>query len=248
MLFTSLGEKKDGGARMRYRLLLTRCGFSLALLCTACKKTQSPAQQKALDVVPAAPATATEPAAPATGTQLVLTSTHFTGEIRRGQQFEKSFAMNMIFRLEPYAGNDSGWSIRIVPGADVASAAMDCIGAIEEPAHGNTKLAIDPPGDVAGQTPFWKQREFSFIGNAADCKTAWELMNDANYGTKLSDQEREEASTKLSKIPTQHGAFRVIDAAFGPRTPANEQGTIEELKFEVELGESIGTAQKSTTP
>lgn len=238
-LFFFLMEKKDGGPGMRSRLLLTRCGFSLVLLCSACKKTQGPAQQNALHGVPAASATATPPA---------LTSTHFSGEIRRGQSFEKSFAVSMIFRLEPYAGDDSGWSIRIVPGADAASDAIDCIGAIEEPAHGDTKLAIDPPDNVAGQASSWKQREFSFIGNAADCRTAWQLMNEANYGTNLSDKEREEASTKLGKIPTQRGTFRIVDAVFGLRTSANEQGTIEQLKFDVELDASVGTSQKSTAP
>jgi hypothetical protein len=220
---------------MRSRLLLTLCGFSLASLCGACKETQDPEQRNAPRIVPAASTEAKQPA---------IISVHFTGEVRRGQKFEKSLAPTMIFRLEPYAGNDSGWSIRIVPGEDAASDAMDCIGAVEEPAHGDTKLAIDPPGDADGETASWKHREFSFIANPADCKAAWQLMNDANYGTKLSDKEREEASTKLGKIPTQHGAFKIVDAAFGPRTSANEQGTIEHLKFEVELGASTDTAQK----
>ena len=216
---------------MRGRLLLTLCGFSLALLCSACRKTQDPARQNASRVVPAASTAVMQPA---------FMSAYFTGEVRRGQKFEKSFAASMIFRLEPYAGNDSGWSIRIVPGTDAVSDAMDCIGAVEEPAHGDTTLAIDPPGNADGETASWKRREFSFIGNAADCKAAWQLMNDANYGMKLSDKEREEASTKLGKIPTQHGTFRIVDAVFGPPTPANEQGTIEHLKFEVELDASIG--------
>jgi hypothetical protein len=210
---------------------------SLALMCTACNKTQSapqsPVQQNVGSVVPTAFA------------QPGFASARFSGEVRRGQKFEKSFAANMIFRLEPYAGSDSGWSIRIVPGADAASEAMDCIGAIEEPTHGDTKLVIEPPGDSGGETASWKKRDFLFIGNAADCKTAWQLMNEANYGTKLSDKEREEASTKLGKIPTQHGAFRIVEVRLGPREAANEHGSIELLKFEAEFGASTDTAQKS---
>jgi hypothetical protein len=221
------------------RLVFIFCGVSLALLCAACKKTQARQQRNAFRAVPMA----------AAGTaQAASAIAYFSGEVNRGQKFEKSFAPNTIFRLEPYAGNDSGWSIRIVPGADAASQAIDCIGAIEEPAHGDTKLAIDLPADSGAETASWKKRDFSFVGNAADCKTAWQLMNDANYGTNLSDKEREEASAKLGKIPTQHATFRILETVVGPRTASNEKGTIERLKFEVEFAASATAAPKSTVP
>jgi hypothetical protein len=41
-------------------------------------------------------------------------------------------------------------------------------------------------------------------------------MNSANYNSKLSDKEREEAGIKLGQIPTSHGIFTILDAHFGP--------------------------------
>ncbi len=63
-------------------------------------------------------------------------------------------------------------------------------------------------------------------------------MNSANYNPKLSDKEREEFGIKLGQIPTRHGVFTILDAHFGPATPQNGRGTIEWLKFEVDLSGS----------
>jgi hypothetical protein len=150
----------------------------------------------------------------------------------------------MVFRLEPYAGNDSGWTIRIAPGADSAASSVDCIGAVETPSHGDTKLEIELPEDGVLQNAAWKLREFEFVGSSPDCKTAWSLMNAANYVNKLSANEREQASTKLGQIPTKHGKFSILDARSGPATAANQHGTLEWLKFEVDLTASAGSAGK----
>jgi hypothetical protein len=63
-------------------------------------------------------------------------------------------------------------------------------------------------------------------------------MNDANYGSKLSEAERDQANIKLGQIPTGHGKITILDARFGPATPQNAHGTLEWLKFEVELSGS----------
>lgn len=226
---------------MRTRLVAKSCVLLLPLIFIACTKTQSSGSPNAARVVPAATAAS---AASAQFDQLGL---HFTGEVRRGQPFEKLFASDMVFRLEPYAGNDSGWTIRIAPGRDSAAATMDCIGAVSEPLHGDTRTAIDPPErDTPGGA--WKNREFDYVGNGSDCKTAWRLVNEANYASKLSDQEREEASTKLGQIPTTHAKFAILDARSAPANAANPRGTLEWLKFEVDLNASAGasTAKSSS--
>jgi hypothetical protein len=170
-------------------------------------------------------------------------ATHFSAEIVRNEEFQRIFAPKMMFRLEPYGGNDSGWSIRIAPISGSGGPAIDCIGAVETPLHGDTKIEIEPPQNGAAQNPTWKRREFSYVASESDCKTAWDWMNNANYNSKLSDNEREEASTKLEQLPTHRGVFTVLDARFGPATPQNERGTIEWMKFEVDLS---GSSPKPT--
>ena len=160
-------------------------------------------------------------------------SSHFTGEVRRGEEFTQLIGPGMEFRLEPYAGNDSGWSMRLAPGTDADARTMDCIGAVEEPLHGNTRLEIEPPENAKTPDAGWKRREFQFVASAPDCRQAWRLANEANYPSKLSDKQRDEASIKLGQIKRNHGRFTVLGARLG--TAAGKQGTLEWLKFEVDV-------------
>jgi len=126
----------------------------IALPWIACKKSQPSITTM---VGPVAVKPAAEPLRGAKGGE----STHFTGEVRRGDEFKQLIGPGMEFRLEPYAGNDSGWSIRLAPGTDANARTMDCIGAVEEPLHGNTRLEIEPLEN--GKTPdvSWKTRGVS---------------------------------------------------------------------------------------
>lgn len=217
---------------MQTRSIALLASFAFSLLGIACKNSQPTAvPARARDVLPApvAPVAAAWPAEP---------SMHFTAEVVRNEEFQRIFAPKMMFRLEPYGGNDSGWSIRIAPSSESGGPAIDCIGAVETPLHGDTKIEIEPTPNGATESPAWKRREFSYVASASDCKTAWDLMNNANYNSKLSDKEREDASTKLVQLPTRHGVFTVLDARLGPATPQNERGTIERMKFEVDLSGS----------
>jgi hypothetical protein len=225
---------------MPTRLVAKLGVLSLPLIFIACNKTQSSVATNAARVAPT-------PLAPASSTPTEFSQTimKFSGEVKQGQQFEKPFASDMVFRLVPYAGNDSGWTIRIAPGADSAASSVDCIGAVETPSHGDTKREIEPAADGALQNVPWKLREFEFVGSAPDCKMAWSLMNIANYANKLSAKEREQASAKLGEIRTRHGKFSILEARSGPATAGNQHGTLEWLKFEVDLSASAGSAGKS---
>ncbi len=217
---------------MQTRSITMLTGFAFSLCCIACKKTQSnPTPASASHALPS-------PLASAVAALPMEPSLHFTAEVARNEEFQRIFATKMTFRLEPYAGTDSGWSMRIAPVSDSGGPAIDCIGAVETPLHGDTKIEIEPPQNGASQDVAWKRREFEYVGTASDCKTAWLLMNSANYNPKLSDKEREEFGIKLGQIPTRHGVFTILDAHFGPATPQNGRGTIEWLKFEVDLSGS----------
>jgi len=227
---------------MQPRLLAKLPVLLLALISVACSKTQTSTSPNAARVVPAAPVVS---ATPAVSVQM---DPHFTGEVKLGQHFETTFATDMIFSLVPYAGNDSGWSIRITPGSGSAASAIDCIGAVETPLHGDTKVEIEPPENGALQDAGWRLREFEFVGSAPECKLAWNLMNDANYGNNLSAKERERANTRLGQIGTRHARFSILDARSGPATAGNQHGTLEWLKFEVDLNAGGQSAETSHLP
>lgn len=233
---------------METRKIVTWWALSLSLSLLACGKPQNSVPSKSLQVVPSAPAVAAASAvSPSASTQTIP---KFTAEVLRGQQFERIVAPNMVFRLEPYAGNDSGWTIRIAPGTDSAASEMDCIGAIQVPLHGDTTLQIEPPEDGDSKDPSWKQREFDFVATPKDCKVAWDSMTDANYNPTLSEKERDQASARSEKLLLRHGTLTILDVRYGPANATNAHGTLEWLKFEVDLnaGGPAASAPAPSTP
>ncbi|HLZ12140.1 MAG TPA: hypothetical protein VKP58_06085 [Candidatus Acidoferrum sp.] len=165
--------------------------------------------------------------------------------MKRGEEFKQLIGPDLEFRLAPYAGNDSGWSIRLAPGTDANARTIDCIGAVQEPLHGDTRLEIEPPENGNALDAEWKTREFEFVTNPADCKQAWNLANAANYPSRLSDKQREEANRKLGQITTRHGRFTVLEARVGTAAGSGKPGTLEWLKFEVDLTGKADTKESA---
>jgi hypothetical protein len=199
----------------------------LSFLLIACKKPQVTAS--------ASPMLAAKNRAAIAPVPSKSDTIRISGEVHRGERFRGPVGSHMVFALEPYAGNDSGWTIRLMPGTDAKSMSMDCIGAVSEPLHGDKNREIEPPDDVAKEPIKWKPREFEFVPDTASCRTAWDLMNLVYYPSKLTDEQRAEAGEKLGKIPTGHGKFTVLDSLLRPAGNPNDIGSIEWMKFEVEM-------------
>ncbi len=199
---------------------------------------------KPLSVIPQPP-----PAPPQQAAPQAATVSELTGEVTKGHGFEMAVAGGLIFRLEPDAGDDSGWEIRLAPGADAASASMDCIGAVSVPLHGDETLSIQPPGvDKDRDESQWKKREFDFVPESSDCKKAWDLANEAHYPSNLTDLQREEAEVNLGKIPTSQGVFQITDFRPCKSKGKDAPAQIEWLKFTVHLEfPPAATRQSSAT-
>lgn len=219
-------------------LLLIVC-----ISCTACRKGDVAAVSAESRATPSptpafVPLAATpEAQGPASGI------THFTGEVKRGQQFEESLAPNLSFRLEPFTpASFSGWIIRIAPEPhlpDSSIGPVDCIGTVLERSKQSVPLSLVAPKDATeAQADSWRRREFAFIPKASDCGTAWDLriavFYPAHYPAKLSDQQREDAREKLTRLPKGRGTLRILDwRTGGPPDNFNPTGAIEWMKFEV---------------
>jgi hypothetical protein len=214
----------------------------VALLSVSCSNTKTPSVQKNDShplfitptpriLPPTSPPGASPPASPLSGTIV-----DFSGEVSRGQRFEQAIAPGMVFRLEPYAGNDSGWEIRLVPGAEPSPASVDCIGAILVPTHGSNELSIELPEEKTAQAATLRNpHEFDFVPNPSDCKRAWDLSNSIAYEYNLPDQERDRLNLQLSKIPIGHGQLRVLDFRLSPRQEGSEFVVIDWIMFGVHL-------------
>ena len=215
---------------MRASPITTLALALLVVVSGGCKKPQVNSATNPAPLNPAGIPAETASHAP------VDTATHFTGEVRRGERYTRSIAPNMIFRLEPDAGNDSGWTIRMIPGTDPKDQSIDCIGAVSEPMHNNRNLYIDAPDSAAqAETPAWRQHEFDFVPDASNCRIAWDLMNSVYYASKLTDERRAEAGEKLGKIPTAHGALTIVESRLAAAPDSSDPPIIEWLKFDAVL-------------
>jgi hypothetical protein len=164
--------------------------------------------------------------------------THFAGEVSRGQRYEEAIAPGLVFRLEPFAGEDSAWEIEIAPDTEPSPAAVDCIGAIAVPTHGDLGLSIEPPGDgTAPAAALAKPRAFDFVSDAPNCKRAWNINNQLNYGYRLTEQEREKLDRELNAnpFPLGHGELKVLDSRVSASSEKGKPVAIEWIKFEVDL-------------
>jgi hypothetical protein len=181
-----------------------------------------------------------KPQAPARPSSRESTSLRFTGEVTRGQRFGKEIAPGLVFRLEPDAGNDPGWSIRVEVSSEPSSESIDCksidcIAPTEETSRGSNELALEAPERLGRDAELKRLREFGFIPTPSECKVAWDLMNLAIYPSNRTDKEREEAGNKLSKIPSGTGTFKVVDDRLSAPPGKDQPVAMDWLKFEVEL-------------
>jgi hypothetical protein len=220
----------------------TAAAIFLALLSLCSNKTKAPAVQRSNSLTttpsaPRSPAPAIIPSAPSPLPPPVAASTlHFSGEANRGQRFEKVIAPKMVFRLEPYAENDSGWDIRIIPGIGPSAESIDCIGAISTPTHGVNDLSIDLSDEnTTEETLQSNPHEFDFVPNSPNCKRAWDLNNSINYRYKLTDQERQDLNDRIGAIPYGHGELMILDSRVDPPIEKSKLGVIDRIAFEVDL-------------
>ena len=167
----------------------------------------------------------------------------------------------MVFQLEPFSpAGFSGWIIRIAPaprGPDSSVGPLDCIGTVRERAQSKIALSVVAPKDaVEAQAQSWNLREFDFVSHAPDCRAAWNSRIAAFYPqfypVKLSDQEREQAKSKISQFPQGRASFRILDwRSGGPPDSLNPTGIIEWLKFEItleNLPQATASASLATIP
>ncbi len=213
--------------------------LSVAYIGCGKKESAQPSSQPSTTSEQARPVSAT-PQPPTAPPQQVApqaaTASELAGEVTKGHGFEKAVAGGLIFGLAPDAGDDSGWEIRIAPGADAASASMDCIGAVSVPLHGDNTLSIQPPGvDKDRDESQWRKREFDFVPNFSDCKKAWDLANEAHYGSKPTNKQREEADARLGRVPTSHGTFQITDFQLIKSPNKDTPPQLERINFVVRL-------------
>jgi len=168
--------------------------------------------------------------------QTPLAPVHITGEVHRGEKFERDITHGLVLRLVPY---DAGWDIEVGP-ANTPDDYTDCV---NEPLHGVTPRQIQgshfrtddntaarPPSDFL--TPgIGGKREFDFVLTAADQSKSCANIDDIEHTPKQTDAQRNAATSRFGALARGSATFTITAMTLGNLQPG-QQAWIDNLKFE----------------
>lgn len=172
---------------------------------------------------------------------------HLTGEVSRGQEFQKEIGFGLIFRLEP---NEEGWMIRIVPKAACGEDVGDWASVVNPPYRNYNSLHVDASYGFTAKEAVENRnpREFSFVVTCEDYNIESHLLHIVLWDYGHSQQEREEAMAKLGTSPLGKAKFTILDSKVSPAErdiEGKNYGKIDWLKFRLDITPPAARGRKS---
>jgi hypothetical protein len=166
----------------------------------------------------------------------------FSGEVARGQPFEHVIDGDVVFRLVPDA---EGWTIFV---GRPATPDEDWSGMMTPPFHGiNARniagwhfrnadnTAANAPGAGSVNAP-GHVRDFAFVRNTEDYRSAAHAVEALLYGTSEQDREAGQEAWDALEGTAARGRLTIVDLTLGNLEPGRH-AWIERMRFEVTLGE-----------
>ncbi len=165
---------------------------------------------------------------------------HITGEVHRGEKFERDIGHGLVLRLLPY---DAGWDIQVgpkVPSSDGDDDYTDCV---NEPLHGITPRQIQGwhfrtddntaarPSDDFLTPGIGGKREFEFVLSAADQSKSCANVDVIEHTPNQTDAQRNAAASGFGTLAHGNGSFTITTMTLGNLQPG-QQAWIDSLKFE----------------
>jgi hypothetical protein len=160
----------------------------------------------------------------------------FSGEVLADHGFQQKLG-ELRFRLNP---NSAGWNIEINPDDDTTPGHLDYSWVVTPPYRAYNDLYVDSTygvkADLAVKRP---PRNFNFVLNGGQYDRAQKLVEQAIMSHPLEDQrstaefekESVEAIAALELLPIGKGRFTIVDSRVDSSRGAQDEGTIEWLKF-----------------
>lgn len=162
------------------------------------------------------------------GPQTALQTVRFSGEVQKGQNFEREFSPGLLFGLS--AVNDPGmpgWMIYVRPKQEQDPEA-EFTWVVTPPYRAyNPRYLTVSYGYSAKEIVEHTPRNFRFVKNLSDYGTAARAVRGMPWGEGQGTYE--EHLKALGSVPTCAGSLRILDSRVSQ--------SIEWLKFEFELGE-----------
>ena len=161
----------------------------------------------------------------------------FSGEVLRGETFEKEISSNLVFRLVP---RPQGWDIQIGnktnPDLDFSRITLPLRGINSRQLNGWHFRNADNTGINDGSVNAPQEiREFEFVVGQEDYDIAFDALTKLSWPYDYTDEEVDEASEQIyGGLKRGTGILTVTDMELGNLEP-NEQAWFERVKFDVEL-------------
>ena len=164
-------------------------------------------------------------------------------EVSAAKAFTQEFGGDLVFRLNAEQAS-GGWFIEVVPRGAGVDSQQEYVWVVTPPYHfGNQRYLDTSYGVPAREAIQNSPREFNFALDEEQYKEASRLVDLAISSHPDSDkrsqeeleQERQDATEALLKLPVAAGRLWILDS--GVKDPAGDRdfGSIEWLKFRVEL-------------
>ncbi len=205
------------------------CALSTSAGAIEPSSIQAPAQSPAASSAPAAAESST---------------VRFGGEVSREKVFEREIGYGLVFRLTPTPGDpDSGWRIEVVPKTQPQppQEKVEFSWVATPPYHFRNERYLDTSyGITAREAVENSPRHFNFVRNLADYQIADQTVNLTIYPNAASELELARMRRDAAKVRAAEGELRILDSRITPGQKKDDPGTIDWIKFEVELKFSPG--------
>jgi len=167
----------------------------------------------------------------------------FEGEVSAKQTFAQEFGGGLVFRLNP-AQASGGWFIEVVPKGSDALPEQEYVWVVTPPYHfGNQRYLDTSYGVAARESVQNSPREFNFVLSENQYKEASRLVDLAISSRPASDtrsqeeaeKESQDAAAALMSFPVATGSLSILDSRVTDPSGKGDFGSIEWLKFKVEV-------------
>jgi hypothetical protein len=167
----------------------------------------------------------------------------FTGDVVRGEKFEKALPNGLVFNLLPTKSAEEGWMGWVIHIGPASESSHNYTGVVTPPFRGINTLQIlgwhfrnadnTGPNDGSVNAP-QEERAFYFVLHEEDYQVASEALECIMWPPLCEDMDEQEAFDLHRNVPKTGGTLLVTQLELGNLKP-EEQAWIEYMEFEVEL-------------
>jgi hypothetical protein len=156
----------------------------------------------------------------------------FSGRVEKGGRYEYPLDNGLVFRLLPNsAGSPPGWVITV---AKADRSRDDYVWVVTPPYRFWNPRYIDISyGTSAREAAQITPREFYFVTNEPDYKTASEALDIILWPNNYKKKEIQNANDKLGAVSKMKGVFTIINADLSSSPDGIQE--IRSMEFKVEI-------------